>query len=346
MRDKISSVEIGGKKIGKGFPILIIAEIGNNHDGKLSQAKRLIRDAYEAGADIIKFQMHIADEEMINDGTMPPHFREPRYQFVKRMQLNQGQHRILKQYTEKLGLIFLSSPFSEKAADLLDQIDVAAFKIGSGELTNLPFLRYVAKKKKPVILSTGMSTWKEIDDAVDAIRRYSNKLILIQCTSKYPCPYEDTGLMLIPALRKRYNCLVGLSDHTLTIYTAIASVVLGVCLIEKHFTIDKSLYGPDHKISLVKDEMRNLVDGVRATEKALSASSKDALINLTGVRQTFQKSIISKVAIPVGTKISRHMVCQKKPGTGISPALIDKVIGKTARLDINKNSIISLSQIK
>lgn len=345
MSDRIN-IQIADRIIGNGRPALIIAEIGNNHDGKLLQAKRLILDAYKAGCDIVKFQTHIADAEMIDDGTTPPHFKEPRYKFIKRMQLTKNEHSILQRYAQNLGLIFLSSPFSEEAADLLNDIDVPAFKIASGEVTNIPFLHYVAKKKKPVILSTGMSTWKEIDLAVSEIRRHNNKLILMQCTSKYPCPYEDVGLRLIGPLKKRYNCPVGISDHTPTIYTAIASAALGACLIEKHFTIDKSLYGPDHKASLVKNEMEDLIKGVRAVEAALKEVDKNTLKNLTAVRNTFQKSLVAKKDIPAHTIIKKEMICQKKPGIGIPPFLISTIIGRITCVGIKKNNLINIDQLQ
>lgn len=338
-------IKLAGRIIGNNNPALVIAEIGNNHDGKVLQARRLIRDAHEAGCDIVKFQTHIAYAEMIDDGTTPPHFKEPRYKFVKRMELSKKDHKALKKYADGLGLIFISSPFSEEAADLLSEIDVPAFKIASGEVTNIPFLHYVAKKKKPVILSTGMSTWKEIDLAVSEIRKYNDKLILMQCTSRYPCPYEETGLKLIPVLQKRYNCPVGISDHTPTIYTAIAAAALGVCLIEKHFTIDKSLYGPDHKASLVKNEMEELIKGVRAVELALKETDKNALKDLTAVRNTFQKSLVAKKDIPAHAVIKKGMICQKKPGTGIPPFLINTVIGKRAKNKIKKNTQISTGQL-
>lgn len=333
-------ITIAHRAVGEGQPVLVVAEIGNNHDGKLSQARRLIRDASEAGCDVVKFQTHIAYEEMIENGTCPPHFKEPRFQFVKRMQFSKAQHRSLKAYAERLGLIFLSSPFSEKAVDLLNELDVAVFKIGSGELTNIPFLQYVAKKKKPIILSTGMSTWQEIDLAVETIRKYNKRLIIMQCTSKYPCPYEEVGLKLIPELKKRYSLPIGLSDHTPTVYTAIAGVALGACLIEKHFTLNKTLYGPDHKASLVKAEMKTLVEAIKAVELALKPFDKDELIKLKGIRDTFQKSLVAKVNIPSGVRITKAMLCQKKPGTGISPVRWFEVVGRLTRKAIAKNRLI------
>ncbi|MCK9614379.1 MAG: N-acetylneuraminate synthase family protein [Candidatus Omnitrophica bacterium] len=346
MRSERKKIKIRDRLVGEGYPTLVIAEIGNNHDGKVSQAKKLIKDAYEAGCDIVKFQTHIAYEEMIDDGATPPHFKEPRYKFTQRMQLSKKDHIILKKYAENLGLIFLSSPFSEKAVDLLEEIGVSAFKIASGELTNIPFLHYVAKKKKTIIMSTGMSSWEEIDRAVSAIRKYNNKLILMQCTSQYPCPYEKVGLGVIWALKKRYDCPVGISDHTPTNYTAFAAVTLGACIIEKHFTIDKSLYGPDHKASLVKEEMRSLIEGVRAIETALKPFDKNTLRSLGAVRDTFQKSLVAKRDIPAHTKITRTFICQKKPGTGISPVLIDTIVGKVSRVKIRKNTLLHINQFK
>jgi sialic acid synthase SpsE len=345
MKHTRDTINIGGRTIGEGFPALIIAEIGNNHDGKYGQAKKLIREAGKTGCDVVKFQTHIAFEEMIDDGTVPAHFKEPRYKFVTRMQLTAAEHRALKKYAESLGLIFLSSPFSEKAADLLTDIGVSAFKIASGEVTNIPFLRYLARKRKPMLLSTGMSTIKEIDRAVDEILKYNSNLVLMQCTSKYPCPYEDAGLDMIPQLKKRYGLPVGFSDHTPTIYTSVASIALGSCAVEKHFTIDKTLYGPDHKASLIGEEMRSLVEGVRSVEKAMKPFDKDSLAGLQSVRDTFQKSIVAKRDIPANTRITVAMLSQKKPGTGIPAFCLDSLIGKRTRSAVQSNTLLRWDQV-
>lgn len=336
----MNQIEIDGRLVGDGCPALIVAEIGNNHDGNLGQAKNLIDAAAAANADAVKFQTHCAEEEMLPDSPIPGHFSEPRYEFTKRMELTEDHHRQLKQHAESRGLLFLSTPVSTAAADLLDRVGVSCFKIGSGDVSDLPLLECVAAKGKPIILSTGMSSWSEVEQAQQLIQRHNVPLILMQCTSSYPCPYDDVGITLIPEIRKRFNVPVGLSDHTSTIYTAIASAVLGCCVIEKHFTLSKMLYGPDHKFSLLPDELARLVEGTRAVERALRNIDKDDTSKFADVRNVFQKSIVSAVDIDNNAVITRGMVTTKRPGTGLSPAKIEDIIGKKTRRHIPANTML------
>jgi N-acetylneuraminate synthase/N,N'-diacetyllegionaminate synthase len=334
-------VKIADQQIGEGAPVWVVAEIGNNHDGKIEQARELITQAAEAGCNAVKFQTHIADAEMLEDNTVPPHFPEPRYQFTKRMILSKETHQELRDFAQSKGVVFFSSPFSFEAVDLLSDIDVPAFKLGSGEVTNLPLLEHSAKKRKPVILSTGMSSFEDIDDAVATVTEFNEELILMQCTSIYPCPYEKINLRAIQTLKERYGLPVGFSDHSPEIYTSIAAVALGAVIIEKHFTLDKELYGPDHKASLVFSEMKELVERIREIEAALGTGEKQISDEFNATKAVFEKSLVSAIDIPKNAILTREMLSTKRPGKGLSPKLLPNLIGKQATKDIRKNSLIS-----
>ena len=331
-----------------GEKVFIIAEIGMSHDGSLGQAKAFIDAAAETGVDAVKFQTHIADAETLKDAPTPPYFTdEPRYEYFKRTTFNLEQHNILKNHAESKGLEFISSPFSIEAVELLENVGVSTYKIPSGEVTNLPLLERVAKTGKQILLSSGMSSYSELDEAVDGIQRYNKNLVILQCTSKYPCPLEDVGLNLLEEFKKRYKLPVGLSDHTLGIYAPLAAVVLGATVIEKHFTISKKLYGPDAKYSLEPHEFKQLVDGIRALEVMLASPvDKDNINEFKEMKNTFQKSIVSLVAMPKGIEITREMITIKKPGGGLHPRYFDEIIGKKVKREIKKDSVIFEEDIK
>ena len=321
----------------------IIAEIGMSHDGSLGQAKAFIDAAAVAGVDAVKFQTHIAEAETLKDAPTPPYFTdEPRYEYFKRTAFSIEQHVILKSHAESKGLEFITSPFSLEAVELLEKVGVATYKIPSGEVTNLPLLERVAKTGKKILLSSGMSSYSELDEAVDTILRYNKNLVILQCTSKYPCPFKDVGLNLLEEFKKRYKLPVGLSDHTPGIYASLAAVVLGATVIEKHFTISKKLYGPDAKYSLEPHEFKQLVEGIRAIEAMLESPvrKEDMAKELGQMKETFEKSIVSVVDIPAGAVIAKKMLTVKKPGSGIPPKGINKVMGKKAKIDIDKDRVI------
>jgi N-acetylneuraminate synthase/N,N'-diacetyllegionaminate synthase len=340
------NIKIGDKIIGDGQPIAIVAEIGNNHNGDIELAKKLIEEAAKAGCDMVKFQTHIAEAEMLVDNTIPPHFPEPRWEFTKRMGLSKEDHIALMEHANKHDVIFFSSPFSKEAIDLLDEIGVPAFKVASGEITNIPMLEHMAKKGKPIIMSSGMSTMEELEEAVGVIRSHNDQLILMHCTSKYPCPYSEINLNAITKLRNKFELLIGFSDHNPKIYAAVASVPLGVCMIEKHFTTDKTLYGPDHKASLEPIEMQELVEIVHNIESAMGTGEKNLTPELERFRAVFQKSVVSLTDIQSGNIITESMVSTKKPGTGLPPKMLNDIIGKKAKSDIPKDSLIKKEDIE
>ncbi len=344
----MKKIQIQRKVVGEGEPAFIIAEIGMNHNGDFDKAMLMIDAAAGAGADAVKFQAHIAEAETLRNAPAPPYFgEEPRFEYFKRTAFSQPQLLKLKEHSEAKGLVFLCSPFSIQAVDLLESTDIAAYKIPSGEVTNLPYLEYIAGKGKPVILSSGMSNMVELEKAISLIRKFNQDVILLQCTSEYPCPYEEVGLNLIKEFRDRFDVPVGLSDHTLTIYTSIAAVTLGACVIEKHFTLSREMYGPDAKFSLTPEELKQLVEGVRAVETAISHPlDKNDIEKFTEMKVIFQKSITSAVDIAQGATIRAEMVSLRKPGSGLSPEYFNEIIGKKALRHIPKDSIIYREDIE
>ena len=330
-------MEIGGRELGSDLPALVVAEIGNNHDGSIRQAEQLIEAAAEAGADAVKFQTHIAEAEMLPSTPTPPHFDEPRYEFTRRMELSLDDHRQLREHAEERGLVFFSSPFSVEAVELLEQVGVPAYKIASGEVTNPPLVDAVAATGKPVLLSTGMSGIEDVERAAAILRKSGSPFLVMQCTSTYPCPPELVNLRAMVAMGERLGCVYGLSDHTPDIYTAIAAVALGASAVEKHFTLSKELYGPDHHASLEPDELRSLVDGVRQVEAALGTGEKERDPAHDPVRATFEKSVVTRREIPAGALIEKEMLTTKRPGTGIPAVRLPEVVGRRSARALEAN---------
>jgi len=323
--------------------VCLIAEIGMNHNGSMEDARKLIDAAVKAGADTVKFQLHIAEAETLPNAPMPPYFNlEPRYQYFKRTAFNFRQWSQLKKHCERKGAEFLVSPFSVEAVRILEKLKIKRYKIPSGEVTNLAMLEAIAKTKKPILLSSGMSSWKELDQAVRTIKKYNNKLTLLQCTSSYPLAYKEVGLNIMLEMKKRYNLPVGLSDHTMSPFSAFAAVTLGASIIEKHFALSRKMYGSDAKHSLEPVEFSYLAEGVRAIEKILSSPvDKDQIARqMQGMKRIFQKSIVSVVDIPKGTKLNPSMLGIKKPGTGLSPSKFEEVVGRRVARDVPKDTVL------
>jgi N-acetylneuraminate synthase len=333
-------MEFGGRSIGPGEPVLVIAEIGNNHDGSLGQARALVEAAAEAGADAVKFQTHIAEAEMLPSTPTPPHFDEPRFEFTKRMELSFDEHVALKALAEDRGMVFFSSPFSVEAVELLERVGTPAYKIASGEVTNPPLIERIAATGRPVLISTGMSGWDEIDAAVGLLREHGSPFAILQCTSKYPCPPEDVNLSAIQTLAERFQCPVGLSDHTPDVHTSVASVALGARCVEKHFTLSRRLYGPDHHASLEPEDLRRLVDGVRQVEAALGSGGKERDPELDPARATFEKSVVTAGEVAEGATIEAAMLTTKRPGSGIPATRFDDVVGRRAARALAPNHLL------
>lgn len=321
----------------------IIAEVGSVHDGSYGNAQRLIEVAADCGADAVKFQTHIAAAETLRNAPMPPYFKgEPRYEYFERTSFTREQWQGLKSYCDEKGIEFLSSPFSIEAVELLETVGNPRYKIPSGEVSNLLLLEAVAQTGKPVLLSSGMSSWSEMDEAVNTILRTNNHLTLLQCTSEYPCPYEEVGLNVMLEMRDRYSLPVGISDHTLTSYATLAAVTLGASVVERHLTFSRQMYGSDAKHSLEPDEFADMVRGIRAIETMLAAPvNKDNLSDrISDMKNIFQKSIVSVVDIPFGAVLTSEMLAVKKPGTGIPARRLKEILGRRVARDVAKDTLL------
>jgi len=332
--------------LGENHPCFIIAEGCDNHLGNLEAAKEMVRQAKLFGADAIKFQHHLPDEEMIKDEmTMSDNFTIPLYDFLQQYALSLDQHHTLFEYCKKIGILYLCTPFSLKAAEELNEMGVSAFKIGSGEFTDIPTLKKIAAFGKPMILSTGMSTDSEIEHTVKTLWSINEDIILMNCTSEYPPIYSDINLGNIRKMKKRYGLIVGHSDHTPDIYTSIAAVAQGAKLIEKHFILDKKQPGPDQSVSIDSFDFYQLVQGVRKVEQALG-SNKQVFDREQSIRQWARRSVVSITNIPKGTVITEDMVWTKRPGTGIPAKDLSKIVGKKTQVDIPKDHLIQWGELK
>ena len=345
-------IKIAGKLVGEGKPCFIIAEAGVNHNGDVNLAKKLIDVAKEAGADAVKFQTFKA-EEVVSKGAEKARYQkettgavESQLEMIKKLELTEKDFGELSDYARKKGIIFLSSPFDKPSVDLLDKLGVPAFKIPSGEITNFPLLKHIARKKKPIILSTGMSTLGEIEEALEIIRKErAEEIILLHCVSCYPAEIKDMNLKAMDTLRYAFGLPVGLSDHTLGITIPIAAVARGACVIEKHFTLDKNLPGPDHRASLEPDELKELISAIRDVEKALGDGTKIPTAEEKENKKVARRSLVAKVDIPKGAIITEEMLDCKRPGGGIEPRVMNMIIGRKARENIGHDELITFTKL-
>lgn len=338
----IASIQVGPYRVGPGHPPLVIAEAAVNHQGDFETAKRMVYIAHAMGAHIIKFQIHVLDNEMLRETPQSANFAEPLYDTLDKTNLTVDQHRELKRLCESLGFLYLCTPFSRVGTDLLESLGVVAFKTGSGELTNLPLIEHIGRKGKPMIVSTGMCTVEEVGETVALLRRLHTPFVLTHCVSAYPTPYDRVNLGMIPRYRELFSVPVGLSDHSRGIYTALGAVALGACVLEKHFTLDRQQPGPDHPVSIEPDELSELVKGADAVFRA-GGAERAIFPEESEIVAWARESVVSEVAIPRGSVITQDMVWVKRPspGPGVVPAKdLNKIIGKTAKVDIPKDSQI------
>ena len=341
------------KSNNKNVPVFIITEAGVNHNGSIALAKQLIDVAAEAGADAVKFQTFIAEEVVSADAPKAEYQKqttdasESQLDMIRKLELSKEDHQELMDYAEQKNIMFLSTPFDEKSVDLLVELGVPLIKISSGEITNHLFLKYIAKKGLPIILSTGMSTLEEVAEAVSVIKATGcTDLTLLHCTSNYPAHVEDCNLLAMKTMADAFGVPVGYSDHTPGIYVSLAAAAMGACVIEKHFTLDKNLPGPDHMASLEPDELKEMVLGIRLVEKARGSSVKAPVESELEVRDVARRSIVAKVDIPAGTVITEDMLAFKRPGTGIAPKDSNMLIGKTTTKNINKNELFKFEKLE
>ncbi len=327
---------------------LIIAEAGVNHNGDIEIAKALIRAAKEAGADIVKFQTAKLSSLVSKFAEMAKYQKEnigkeeSQKEMLAKLLLSFDSFIALSDYCKEIGIQFLSTPFDIESIHFLKDI-VSLWKIPSGEITNYPYLVEIAKTGMPVILSTGMSELGEIDAAMNVLKDNGcNDITLLHCNTQYPTPYEDVNLLAMNTLRERYGVPVGYSDHTNGIEVPIAAVALGAEVIEKHFTLDKTMEGPDHKASLEPHELKAMVDSIRNIEKALGSSEKKASASETPNKAVARKSIVAKRNIVVGEILTEDNITTKRPGNGISPMLWNEVLGTKAIRNFAEDELIEL----
>lgn len=348
----MNKIKIGNKLVGENEPVFIIAEAGINHNGSLEIAKKLVKIASKAGADAVKFQTFFTDKLVTKNAPKAYHqktscIKESQYEMLKKLELTKKDHQKLMSYANKFGIIFLSTPYDQESADFLEELGVHAFKIASSSLTSIPFIKHIARKKKPIIISTGMATISEIDEAIQTIKKTGNKkIILLHCTSNYPAKIENVNLRAMLTLKRKFNLLVGYSDHTLENSVSIIATALGAVIIEKHFTSDKNLPGPDHKFSLNSNEFKKMINGIRMTETILGLYMKKPQKSEFSLRRLLRTSIVADVDINVGTKITSEMLAFKRPGTGLPPKYVNSVVGKKAKKYIKKDEFITFNKIE
>jgi sialic acid synthase SpsE len=344
------TVKLGGREVGPGRPCYVIAEAGANHDRDLDVARRLIDVAADAGADAVKFQTYSGRTLY---STKTPRFEylgelgaKPAHELLDDIALPREWQPVLAAHCRDVGIEFLSSPFDRAAVDELDALDVAAFKIASFELVDLPLIEYTASKGRPLILSTGMASLGEVEDAIEAVRRTGAAaagVCLLQCASLYPSPAHIMNLRAIPTMAAAFQVPVGLSDHTLGIHVSSAAVALGANLLEKHFTLDRTRSGPDHPFAIEPTELKELVAHVRDVEAALGDGVKRGPSDEERVEMysKARRSVVAACAIPLGTRITREMLTIKRPGHGIAPKLIEALVGRVAAVDIEDDDVLT-----
>lgn len=339
------NIKINERLIGPGQPCFIISEACDNHLGNMETAKEMARQSKLCGADAVKYQHHLPDEEMLREGVpMSANFNMPLYDFLKKFALTLDQHYELFEYCKKIGIIYMCTPFSRKAAEEINKMGVPAFKIGSGELTDLPTLKVIASFGKPMILSTGMAELAEIDETVNTLKPINPQIVLMNCISEYPAKHEDVNLGVIREFEKRYDLVIGHSDHTPDIYTTIASVAMGAKLVEKHFILDRRQPGPDQSVSIEPRELYEMSYAIRRVEQAMG--NKKTIHDLEKpIRAWAHRSVVSLKPIGKGSVITADMVWTKRPGTGIPAKFLEKVVGSKAKVDIPKDHLISWDEI-
>lgn len=346
----MQAIQINERWVGPGYPCFVIAEAGVNHNGDINMAKQLVDVASEVGADAIKFQTFKAERLVTRDAPKANYQRqttgtqESQFEMLRRLELSEDAHAELVAYCKKRGLLFMSTPFDEGSADLLADLGIPVYKIPSGEITNIPYLKHVASKGRPLIVSTGMSYLGEVEKAVRAIESTGNtQFVLLHCVSNYPAAPEDINLSAMKTMATAFNTLVGYSDHTEGLEIAFASVAMGACVLEKHFTLDRELPGPDHRASIEPEQFAALIQGVRSIETALGDGRKQPAASEANTASVARKSLVAATALKAGTVITEEMVAIRRPGTGLLPDLYPMLIGRQLNVDVKSGTLFDLS---
>ena len=346
-------LKISGHNVGGGQPAFIIAEAGVNHNGDIKIARQMVNAAVEAGADVVKFQT-FESGRVVSAAAPKAEYQlkttgadESQLEMLRHLELSAQEHQQLQAYCQEQGILFLSSAFDKESVDLLDSLNVPAFKIASGEINHWTLVQYIAQKGKPIILSTGMSYLNEVEEAVRIIYQVGcNQLILLHCVSSYPVQPGEVNLRAMQTLAATFQAPVGYSDHCLGIEVALASVALGACLVEKHFTLDRNLPGPDHKASLEPKELKALVEGIRAVECALGDGRKVPAHSEDNIRKIARRSLVLSCDVEEGQMIKQEMLLALRPASGIAPNLISQVVGRQSARSIKKGTILNWQDLK
>lgn len=343
------TIKIGNKVIGLNKPVFIIAEAGVNHNHRLDLALKLVDAAANAGADAVKFQTFKAEQVVTEAGIMADYQKkniskiEGQLDMLRKLEFSESWYPKVIAHCKKRGIIFLSTPHgSFDSIDLLQRLEVPAFKFGSGDLTTLPILEYAAKYKKPMILGTGMATMLEVKEAIKAIKKAGNsQIVMLHCTMNYPTPPEEVNLRAAQTMMKELDVLVGYSDHTIGSQVPVMAVTLGACVIEKHLTLDNEMPGPDHKASANPDVFKKIVEEIRRVETIMGSSVKKPLPGEVKLQSIVRRSIVAVRNIKKGDKFSRQNTDLKRPGIGLAPKYFPKLIGKKSKNDIKKDFLLT-----
>lgn len=346
-------IQLAGRRVGAGQPCFIIAEIGSNHNCNFGTALELINVAKESGCDAVKFQSYTADglysryTPRISEMEDRSHPGETPYELIKRIEMPIDWHQSLSDYCEEVGIIFSSTPFDESMVDVLEGVGVPFYKVASYEITHYPMLAKIAQTGKPVVLSTGNSDMNDIDLAVETLKQNGcQELALLHCVSQYPAQYEDMNLKCIGTLRDKFQCVVGLSDHTLDSISSVMAVALGASIIEKHITLDRKTFGPDHPFALEPHQLKELVSSVRSAEMALGIGTKAVRPSEEENHKIGRRSIIAAADIKQGEELTIEKLVIKRPALGMHPRDLHAVIGRRAAKDIPRDYWITPDCLK
>ena len=348
-----SDFVVGERRIGVGAPVFVVAEAGVNHNGDVGLALALVDAAAECGADAVKFQTFRTDA-LVSRAAPKAGYQaettgagESQRDMLARLELSLEDFARVQERCAKRGVVFFSAPFDEASADALERLGVPLFKVPSGEITNAPYLAHVAAKRRPMIVSTGMSTLAEVAEAVAAIRAAGDPPVaLLHCVSAYPAPPAEMNLRAMDTLRERFGVPVGLSDHTLGLAVALAAVARGAAIVEKHLTLDKAMPGPDHRASLDPGEMAALVRGIRTVESALGDGDKRPTPSELDTRRVARKSLVAARALRAGERLTADAVAVKRPGTGIPPAELGRAVGRRLRRDVAADEVLEWTALE
>lgn len=346
------TLQLGSKTVGNGHPTYVIAEIGINHQGDVRIARELIRQAALAGADAVKFQKRNVDRILTHEGLEMPYdnpnsFGKTYGEHKRALELTEGDYRELLSFANEMNVDFTASGWDEESVDFLDELPVAFFKMASADLTNLPLLEHTAKKGKPIVLSTGMADLGMVKRAFDLVKKYNDQVAVLQCTSTYPSKFDEINLRVIDTYHHTFpDAVIGYSGHELGIAVSEAAVALRAKIVERHFTLDRTMKGGDHAASLEPGGLSKLIRDIRHIEESLGDGEKRVQESEGPFFRKLAKSVVSAVAIPEGTPITRDMLTTKGPGTGISPARIDELMGKVAKHDLKADVVIQESDLE